>query len=136
MLFIVADNICQEIEAGGDSGFGVAEFQRAGFMEKRPEFSNIAPFLQNTLDPGEASVIQLALDEGIRTVCIDEAMGRRVARLSGLNLTGSIGVLIRAKRNGLDFSMRNAINRMQSQGIYLSQGVIDFAFNQVNEEPV
>jgi predicted nucleic acid-binding protein len=130
---LVPFEVCQEIGAGGDFGFGVAEFQRAGFMEKRSELSNIASFLQNTLDPGEASVIQLALDEGIRTVCIDEAMGRRVARLNGLNLTGSIGVLIRAKRAGFDFSMRNAINRMQSQGIYLSQAVIDFALKQTDE---
>ena len=82
---------------------------------------------------GEASVIQLALDENIHTVCIDESMGRRIARLNGLKLTGSIGVLIRAKQDGFDFSIREAINRMQSQGIYLSQKVVDFALKQVNE---
>jgi predicted nucleic acid-binding protein len=89
--------------------------------------------VRNALDLGEASVIQLALNENIHTVCIDEPMGRRIARLNGLKLTGSIGVLIRAKQDGFDFSMREAINRMQSQGIYLSQKVVDFALKQVNE---
>jgi len=53
--------------------------------------------------------------------------------LSGLELTGSIGVLIRAKQNAIDFSMRKAITRMQAQGIYLSQRVIAFALGQANE---
>jgi len=74
------------------------------------------------------------LDENVQTVCIDENMGRRIARLNGLDLTGSIGVLIRAKQEGVDFSMRETINRMRSHGIYLSQKVIDFAFRQVKEQ--
>ena len=130
---LVPVEVCQEIEAGGASGFGVSEFRRSSFIEKRSNFSNITPFLRNALDLGEASVIQLALDENIHTVCIDESMGRRIARLNGLKLTGSIGVLIRAKQDGFDFSMREAINRMQSQGIYVSQKVVDFALKQVNE---
>lgn len=130
---LVPVEVCQEIEAGGASGFGVSEFRRSSFIEKRSNFLNITPFLRNALDLGEASVIQLALDENIHTVCIDESVGRRIARLNGLKLTGSIGVLIRAKQDGFDFSMREAINRMQSQGIYVSQKVVDFALKQVNE---
>ena len=130
---LVPFEVCQEIEAGGTSGFGVSEFRKSSFIEKRSNLLTITPFLRNTLDLGEASVIQLALDENIHTVCIDESMGRRIARLNGLKLTGSIGVLIRAKQDDFDFSMREAINRMQSQGIYLSRKVVDFALKQVNE---
>ena len=49
---------------------------------------------------GEAAVIQLALEENIQTVCIDEAVGRRIARLNNLSLTGLIGILLRAKISG------------------------------------
>jgi predicted nucleic acid-binding protein len=65
------------------------------------------------LDCGEAAVIQLALNEGIQTVCIDEVQGRRIARLSNLSLTGSIGILIRAKKEDYSFSMPDAIERMK-----------------------
>jgi len=129
---LVPFEVCQEIEAGGVAGFGVGEFRKSHFIEKRSNPLNISQFLRNTLDIGEASVIQLALDENIETVCIDEAVGRRIARLNGLKLTGSIGILIRAKQDGFDFSMREAVNRMQSQGIYLSQRVVDFALKQGN----
>jgi predicted nucleic acid-binding protein len=131
---LVPLEVCQEIECGGASDFGIAEFRKADFIHKRSQTLNVAPFLHNALDLGEAAVIQLALDEKIDTVCIDEAIGRRIARLNGLKLTGSIGILIRAKKNGLNFSMRSAIDQMQSRGIYLGQTVIDFALSQVSSE--
>lgn len=130
---LVPFEVCQEIEAGGSSGFGVSEFRRADFLQKHQDILEITPFLRNTLDLGEASVIQLALDENIKTVCIDEAVGRRIARLNGLKLTGSIGVLIRAKQNGFDFLMREAVSRMESHGIFLSRNVVEFALKELNE---
>ncbi|MFZ3254728.1 MAG: hypothetical protein WA133_10680 [Syntrophales bacterium] len=32
---LVPFEVCREIEVGGSSGFGVTEFRRAGFLEKR-----------------------------------------------------------------------------------------------------
>lgn len=130
---LVPFEVCQEIEAGGGQAFGVRTFREAGFLKKQPKPLEVAKFLKNSLDFGEASVIQLALNEDIQTVCIDEAVGRRVARLNGLSLTGSVGVLIRAKKAGFAFSMREAINRMHSKGIYLSQAVANFALQQSHE---
>jgi len=72
---LVSFEVCQKIEAGGSSDFGVSEFRRSSFIEKRSNPLTITPFLRNALDLGEASVIQLALDENIHTVCIDESMG-------------------------------------------------------------
>jgi predicted nucleic acid-binding protein len=96
---------------------------------------DIASFLANSLDSGEAAVIQLALDKTIETVCIDEAVGRRMARLSGLSVTGSIGVLLRARREGYPFSMRDAIQRMRQRGVWLSDRVVDFALGQTEKPP-
>lgn len=67
---LVPFEVCQEIEAGGFSGFGMREFRITSFLEKRSNLIEITPFLRNALDLGEASVIQLALDENIQTVCI------------------------------------------------------------------
>ncbi|MCP4115283.1 MAG: DUF3368 domain-containing protein, partial [Desulfobacteraceae bacterium] len=77
--------------------------------------------------------IQPALDKKIQTVCIDEAMGRRVARLIGLTLTGSLGILIRAKKEGYPIILLEAINQMQARGVRLSERVINFAVSQAGE---
>jgi predicted nucleic acid-binding protein len=115
---------------GGPNGFAVKEFQQAKWLEIRNKPLDILPHLFNSLDLGEASVIQLELNEDIVNVCIDEDVGRRIARLNNLKVTGSVGVLIRAKNEGFSFSMREAIQKMKQQGVWLSDSVIEFALNQ------
>jgi predicted nucleic acid-binding protein len=130
---LVPYEVCQEILVGGSTGFAVAEFEAAIWLQKQQAPLNISPLLLNSLDRGEAAVIQLAIDENISTVCIDEAAGRRIARLSGLTLTGSIGILLRAKQSGYPFSMQQAISQMLNRGIRLSPTVINFALEQAGE---
>lgn len=125
--------VSEELAAGGAARFALAEYQAAHWLHKRTQPLNIAPHLRNALDKGEASVIQLALDNNIGTVVIDETAGRRVARLNGLAVTGSIGILLRAKTEGHPFSMRKAIDRMQARGIWLSDRVIASALTQAGE---
>ncbi|MEH2129832.1 MAG: DUF3368 domain-containing protein [Nostoc sp.] len=131
---LVPFEVCQEILAGGASGFAVSEFEDADWLQKsQVPLTNISPFLLNSLDLGEASVIQLALNENIQTVCIDEAAGRRVARLSGLSVTGTIGILLRAHREGYPIDIKQAIDRMIVRGIRLSETIINFALQQTGE---
>lgn len=125
--------VCEEVMAGGPTGFGVYEFKDADFLIKLDKPTIIQPYLRNSLDLGEGSVIQTALDEKIQTVCIDEVVGRRIARLNGLALTGSLGILIRARKEGHSFILREVINQMQSQGVWLSERLIIFALKQVGE---
>lgn len=49
------------------------------------------------LDLGEAAVIQLALEQNIDWVCIDDLKGRRAAHAAGLHFTGSLGLPATAK---------------------------------------
>jgi predicted nucleic acid-binding protein len=127
---MVSYEVFQEIMAGGSTGFGVKEFEQANWIIKRKNPSNISTYLSNSLDIGEASVIQIALDENIQNVCIDETVGRRIARLHNLKVTGSVGVLVRAKNEGFSISMRDAIQKMKQNGVWLSDEVIEFALNQ------
>ena len=130
---LVPFEVVQEILQGGVSNFGVAEFQEASWLGQQNQPVTILPFLRNSLDLGEASVIQLALDRSIETVCIDEAVGRRVARLSGLTVTGSVGILLKAKQQDPTMSVKSAIANMLDRKIRLSQTVIDFALTQSGE---
>ena len=56
---IIPLEVCQEILVGGQSGFAVPEFQAAAWLEKRSTTAVIGTFLHNSLDAGEASVIQI-----------------------------------------------------------------------------
>jgi len=130
---LVPREVCMEIAAGGPNGFGVAEFNQADWLRKWPVDVEPNPLLRNALDKGEGAVIQLALNERVELVCIDEPVGRRLARLSGLTLTGSVGVLVRARKEGKLPSVRAAMERMRAQGIWLSEFVITFALRESGE---
>lgn len=125
--------VCQEVLAGGANHFGVEAFCRNTWLTKFEKPLTINPMLSHLLDVGEASVIQLAQQEGIPLVCIDEIVGRRIARLSGLNVTGSIGIMLRAKQEGYPISLRDALSKMHKHGIWLSDKVMNFALEQAGE---
>ncbi len=131
---LVPFEVCQEIRQGGTQSFAVPEFEQATWLNKQGCPLNISKLLLNSLDLGEASVIQLAIDRSIAVVCIDELVGRRLARLHGLNLTGSIGVLLKFKQLNSSFSIKEAIQNMLDRKIRLSYAVIDFALKTANEE--
>lgn len=83
-----------------------------------------SPALLAALDLGEAAVIQLALDRGVRTVAIDEWKGRRGALASGLRVTGSLGLLGRAKAEGLISELRPLIGKAIEAGIWFDRDLI------------
>ncbi len=126
--------VTQEISISNIHKFAVKEFNEASFLSKAEKPLILSPILRNILDIGEASVIQLAINKKIQTVCIDEKVGRRVAKLNNLSLTGSIGILIKAKNKGYITSMKNAIYKMKNKGIYLSENIIEFALKHTNED--
>ena len=60
----------------------------------------VARLLAATLDPGEAEAIALALEVSADLILMDERDGRTAAERAGLQVTGVIGVLLRAKIDG------------------------------------
>jgi len=126
---IVTYEVQQEILAGGKQSVGVAAFISSQWLERLPEPQPIPDYLNNTLDPGEASVIHAALENNIKRVCIDEKVGRRIARLNGLKVTGSIGILAKAKQQGYHLNIDKALTRLRNHGIWLGKDVEQFLRN-------
>jgi predicted nucleic acid-binding protein len=123
-----------EIAAGGSSGFAADLLESESWLcIGTTPTPAIPPLLSNSLDAGEAAVIHYAVTHGIETVAIDEATGRRMARLSGLHLTGSLGILLRAKEKGHPLLLSHAITRMRSKGIWLSDDLVRLVLQQAGE---
>ncbi len=125
--------VTQEVLVDNATRFGAREFTQAEWLDRLNAPMRLPPYLANSLDAGEAAVIHCALTKGIETVCIDEPVGRRVARLHGLRLTGSLGVLLRAKREGHLPAVRPALMQMAMQGIHLHPHLIDSTLKLADE---
>jgi hypothetical protein len=76
------------------------------------------------LDRGEKQTIILARKCDAARVIIDERLGRRIAEYLGLNVTGTLGVLVKAKSLGLIPSFFEAAQNMRRQGIHYNEGLI------------
>jgi len=128
---LVPKKVVEEILAKGNERFDAKVFSGNKFLTKIEEAVEINNFLKNSLDPGEASVIQLALNNNIETACIDEAAGRRIARLNNLKLTGSLGIIISAINNGENIDLEKAIKNMRNKGIWISDQLKEKALDLI-----
>jgi len=79
------------------------------------------PMLAAILDPGEASVLQIAKEQGISGVLVDERRGRRVAMdVFGFDVAGTCALLLRAKKLSLITDVRSPLDRIMANGLFIS----------------
>ncbi|MDA0867589.1 MAG: DUF3368 domain-containing protein [Cyanobacteria bacterium] len=82
-----------------------------GWLQVQPlGDTKIAQLLRQTLDVGEAEAIALALERHAEWILLDERDGRKAAKSLGLQVTGVLGVLLRAKASGEVISLAPAIH--------------------------
>ncbi len=91
-------------------------------------------FLMSELGKGEAEVIALALEKRAYNVLIDERKARRIAELYySLNVSGTGGILLRAKRTGLIDSVCALMRGMRNNGYYLSDRLMERIAEEAGE---
>jgi len=69
--------------------------------------------LELQVDKGEASALALALEISGSTVILDDYRARKVAEKLGLDLTGTLGVIIRAKLKGIILSIEPILAKIR-----------------------
>ena len=81
-----------------------------------PAASHLLGVLSLHLHHGEAEAIALAADLDADVVIIDEQEGRELAAQAGLCVTGVLGILLRAKRDGRIPALKPAIQSLREKG--------------------
>lgn len=122
-----------ELLAGGHSKIGIAQIKNATFITVIPLMDPLRATLLSDLDRGEAEVLALALEQEADLVIIDERLARLHAARLGLNLTGTVGILVRAKREGLINEVRPYLDSLVTGGIYLGESLIDHVLTLTGE---
>jgi predicted nucleic acid-binding protein len=115
---------------------GSVELSAASWLKALPVKNTLAvEMLTNQLDLGESEAIVLAHELSAALLLMDERRGRRRAAESGLTVTGTLGILIEARKRGLVGLLRPLLDRLHDLPFRMTQRLYVEALNQVGESP-
>jgi predicted nucleic acid-binding protein len=123
----------EELRAGAELGISVPDLSSLEWLQVQSlRDANLLPVVID-LGAGEAEAIALAIGHPGSLLILDDALGRRIAHLNRLTYTGTLGVLVRAKREGLLASVSPVVEALRGTTMYLPQTLIEMVLREAGE---
>src|SRR5436309_14615454 len=120
---IVPEAVVDELKAGRDQGEDAPDVADYDWIEMRSVRVPGLVRLITDLGAGEAQVLALALEEPGSLVILDDRLAREVAKLQNLRITGTAGVILKAKQEGYISAVAPLHNRLLQLDFRLSDAV-------------
>ena len=98
-----------------------------------PKDQHYQNILELDIDKGEASAIALSLEMKNSLLILDDLKARKLAEKLHLDYTGTLGVIIKAKKSGLIKSVVPIITKIRKTNFRFSELVIRELLNAVGE---
>ncbi len=120
---IIPQEVYNELESGKHKDYYI-DLTTLNWIEiKSIENRKALSYLMD-LDKGEAETIILAKEIKADLVIIDERVGRYYAKNANLKITGTLGVLLKAKNEGILKAIKPHLTELKEKGIWLSDTLI------------
>ena len=116
--------------------YDVSGFEKAPWIEvmQTHHYERYKNQLSN-LDAGEAEAIALALEIKADLILIDERLGAATAIKMGLNVTGTLGIVVDAKERGIIKSGKELIDELRTKGgLWISAHLYNSVLDLLNEK--
>ena len=111
---VVPPAVANELQEGLQQGIDLPEVASFEWLTiRRPSSAPVLPLVTD-LGAGESEVLALALETQAPVVVLDDRVARNVARVLGLNITGTLGLLLGAKRVGLIEKVEPLLDELES----------------------
>ncbi len=124
----------QEVMSGGKDVFGVREIKNKKWIKTKKIENKLAKrYLLTDIDDGEAEVIVLAEELKASTIIMDDRLGRKIAKLRGFNVIGTLRILITAKEKSLITEVKPLIKKLKEVGFWISNDVYKAILKQSKE---
>ena len=120
----VPEAVKKELEEGQAQGEDVPQLENYPWVEIKSV--SMPRYLQLIADlgPGESEVLALATNHPSGLVILDDKLARRIAEMQGFRLTGTAGVLVRAKQNDLVLALKPAIEKLIDLDFHLKPDLV------------
>ncbi|HEY9342245.1 MAG TPA: DUF3368 domain-containing protein [Hanamia sp.] len=89
--------------------------------------------LEMQIDKGEASAIALALESPGCTLILDDYKARKIAENLGIDITGTIGVIVKAKLKRIIPSIKPFLEKIRTTDFRLSPDIEILALKEAQE---
>ena len=106
--------VVEEIRIGHSVGVNLPDLEKLDWVTVRRPISELALPLITNLGPGETEVLMLALEMREAVAVLDDALAREMAETLDLHLTGTLGLLLDAKKADLIPALRPLLDELQS----------------------
>jgi len=121
---VLPQAVYQEVVVQG-AGQPGADETRAAVASNRYEIITVSnriavEALLGELHLGEAEVIVTARELGIKRVLLDDKAARRKAKAMGLDVIGTVGVLLLARQTGVSVNIKRDLDLLVQNGFRLS----------------
>lgn len=120
---IIPEAVIRELEAGRLQGESVPDVKDYQWIEVRPTRIPDLVRLITDLGPGEAQVLALALEIPNSLCILDDHLAREIAHLQNLRITGTAGILLKAKQAGFISEVAPLLQKLSMAGFRLSEQV-------------
>jgi uncharacterized protein len=113
----------------------IASLLSTGWLEiQQPTDLQLLYTLSQSLDPGEAEAIALAIGIDASSLLIDERLGRTIAASYGLRLRGLLGILVTAKQQELISNLKPILDRLIAEaGFRVSPALYNRTLQEAGE---
>jgi predicted nucleic acid-binding protein len=132
---LIPEAVVAEILAGPPSDPARQVLERGWGRVVSPE--RIAPnLLEWGLGSGETAVLAAAMERIPATAVLDDAAARTCAKAFGIEIIGTLGVVLRAKKRARIPSAADVLKLLQAAGLRLDDDMIRSALEGVGETSV
>lgn len=130
---IIPKAVFEEIEAGKNKEYyedlsKISWFKIVEIQDKQA----VKYFLD--LDSGEAEAIVLATEVNADLIILDEKLGRFHAKHADIKVTGTVGLLIKAKKQGLIKELKPLLYELIEKDVWISEKLIREILKQAGEQ--
>lgn len=106
--------VVDELPAGRTLGVALPDPALLSWMTVRQAQAGAILPLVTELGTGEREVLALAVETPDALVLLDDGLARRYARLLGIEFTGTLGVLLKAKQAGYLAALAPVLDRLNA----------------------
>ena len=132
---LIPPAVAAELAVGRNQGISVPDPEQISWLRiKSVNSTGLIPVVTD-LGAGEAELIGLALENPGSRVILDDQLGRRIARLNNLKITGTVGVLLKAKELGQLSEIQSVIIALKQAGLWLDDALVDLILKKAGETP-